>query len=110
VNTSSTRVELVWDVLDSPSLTEQQRKRVLDKLANRINSEGQLLLAEDGSRSQLQNRQRVTERFVELLAEALQVPKVRRKTKPPRSAREERLKAKKRRSEIKRLRGPVDSE
>ncbi|HEX6924323.1 MAG TPA: alternative ribosome rescue aminoacyl-tRNA hydrolase ArfB [Longimicrobiaceae bacterium] len=110
VNTSSTRVELVWDVLDSPSLTEQQRKRVLDKLANRINSEGQLLLAEGGSRSQLQNRQRVTERFVELLAEALQVPKVRRKTKPPRSAREERLKAKKRRSEIKRLRGPVDSE
>ena len=107
VNTSSTRVELVWDIAGSPSLTEQQRKRVMEKLANRINSEGELLLAESGSRSQLQNREAVTERFVELLADALHVPKPRRKTRPPRASREKRLQAKKRRSEVKRLRGPV---
>lgn len=110
VNTSSTRMELVWDVATSPSLTEQQRKRVLEKLGNRINSEGQLLLAEGGSRSQHQNREAVTERFISLLAEALHVPKPRRKTRPPRSSREKRLKAKKHRSEVKRMRGPVKTD
>lgn len=107
VNTSSTRVELAWDVAGTPSLTEEQRERVLDKLGNRINSEGVLLLTEGGSRSQHQNKEAVTERFVALLAEALHVPKPRKKTKPSRAARERRLQAKKRRSETKRLRGPI---
>lgn len=107
VNTSSTRVELAWNVAGSPSLTEAQRARILDKLGNRINSEGELLLTEGGSRSQHQNKEAVTERFVELVREALFVPKPRRKTKPPRAAREQRLQSKKRRSEVKRLRGPV---
>jgi ribosome-associated protein len=107
VNTSSTRIELIWDAAGSPSLSEEQRARVLEKLGNRINAEGQLLLAESGSRSQLQNREKVTERFVQLLAEALHVPRPRRKTKPPKSEREKRLKEKKQRSEVKRMRGPV---
>lgn len=107
VNTSSTRIELIWDVAATPSLSEAQRVRVQEKLSNRINGEGQLLLAEGGSRSQLQNREAVTERFVELLAAALHVPRPRRKTKTPRAERERRLQAKKRRSEVKRLRGPV---
>lgn len=110
MNTSSTRIELLWDVAGTPSLTEQQRKRVLDKLANRINTEGQLLLAEGGSRSQQQNREAVIARFMELVAEALHVPKPRRRTKPPKSSREQRLQDKKHRSEIKRLRGPLDGE
>ena len=108
VNTSSTRVELVWDVANSPSLTEQQRARVLEKLSNRINAEGQLLLADSGSRSQHQNREAVVERFVQIVAEALHVPKRRKRTRPPKAAKERRLKAKKQRSEVKRLRGPVD--
>jgi ribosome-associated protein len=107
VNTSSTRIELIWDVAGTPSLTEAQRARVQEKLANRINAEGRLLLAESGSRSQLQNREVVTARFVELLADALHVPRPRRKTRPPQAERERRLQAKKRRSEVKRLRGPV---
>jgi ribosome-associated protein len=107
VNTSSTRIELIWDVAGTPSLTEAQRARVQEKLANRINAEGRLLLAESGSRSQLQNREVVTARFVELLADALHVPRPRRKTRPPKAERERRLQAKKRRSEVKRLRGPV---
>lgn len=108
VNTSSTRVELVWDVANSPSLTEQQRARVLEKLSNRINAAGQLLLADSGSRSQHQNREAVVERFVQIVAEALHVPKRRKRTRPPKAAKERRLKAKKQRSEVKRLRGPVD--
>ena len=107
VNTSSTRIELIWDAAGSPSLTEEQRARVLEKLGNRINAEGRLLLAESGSRSQHQNREAVTERFVQLLAEALHVPRPRRKTKPPKAEREKRLKEKKQRSEVKRMRGPV---
>jgi len=107
VNTSSTRVELVWNVNDSPSLTDAQRSRIQEKLANRINSAGELLITEGGSRSQHQNREAVTDRLRELLEEALHVPKPRRKTRPPRASREKRLQSKKRRSEIKKMRGPV---
>ena len=107
VNTSSTRVELAWDVGQTPSLTDAQRARVMEKLANRINSEGVLLLTEGGSRSQHQNREAVVVRFRALLAEALHVPKPRKRTRPPRAAKERRLQAKRQRSETKRLRGPV---
>jgi ribosome-associated protein len=108
VNTSSTRVELVWNVTASPTLTEPQRARIAERLANRINSEGELLLAESGSRSQAQNKEAVVERLVELLRDALHIPKARRKTRPPRAAHERRLESKKRRSETKRMRGPVE--
>ncbi|CAN5626971.1 alternative ribosome rescue aminoacyl-tRNA hydrolase ArfB [soil metagenome] len=110
VNTSSTRVELVWNVVDSPSLTDAQKSRIQEKLANRINAAGELLIAEGGSRSQHQNREAVTDRLCELLEEALHVPKPRRKTRPPRASREKRLQSKKRRSEIKKMRGPVRPE
>lgn len=107
VNTSSTRVELLWNVAGSPSLTEAQRDRILEKLANRIDSEGVLHLAASEHRSQHQNREAAVERFVELLRQALHVPRPRRKTRPPRASRERRLQSKKRRSEVKRMRGPV---
>jgi ribosome-associated protein len=110
VNTSSTRIELVWDVAASPSLTGEQRARLLEKLATRIDSEGQLHLDSSGSRSQHRNREDVTERFRELIAQALKVPRPRRPTKPPRASKEARLKAKKERSEVKRSRTRVDSE
>ncbi|MGI9179278.1 MAG: alternative ribosome rescue aminoacyl-tRNA hydrolase ArfB [Longimicrobiaceae bacterium] len=108
VNTSSTKVELTWNVAGSPGLTEEQRSRILEKLANRIDGEGVLHLTESGSRSQHQNRETVTERLQELVRQALHVPKPRKKTKPTRASRERRLQAKKRRSETKRLRGPVN--
>lgn len=107
VNTSSTRVELVWDVDASPSLSDAQRERIREKLANRISQEGTLLLAAADSRSQHQNKEAATERFQELLREALVVPKPRRKTRPTRASREKRLHSKKHRSETKRLRGRV---
>lgn len=110
VNTSSTRVELAWDVAGSPSLDGAQRALLLEKLANRINSEGVLLLTEGGSRSQHRNREAVTERFQELVRAALHVPRPRRKTRPTRASRERRIQSKKRRSEVKRLRGPVGYE
>lgn len=110
VNTSSTRVELVWDVAGSPSLDERQRQRLLKKLASRLTGEGVLQLADASTRSQHRNREAVTERFREIVAEALIVPKPRKKTRPPKAAKERRLRAKKHRSEVKRLRGPVKGE
>lgn len=107
VNTSSTRIELVWDVAASPSLTEPQRQRILSRLANRISQEGLLQLSDAGTRSQHRNREAVTGRLSELLAEALVVRKPRKKTRPTKASRERTRQAKKRRAEVKRLRGPV---
>lgn len=108
VNTSSTRIELTWNVAESPSLNEIQRERIMEKLANRIDDSGVLRLTASTSRSQLQNREEATARFVKLIAAALHVPKPRRKTRPPTASREERLKSKKKRSETKKMRAPVD--
>jgi ribosome-associated protein len=108
VNTSSTRVEVTWDVAQSPSLSDEQRARLREKLANRINTEGVLLLAASDHRSQHQNKEAATERLVELVRQALVIPKPRKKTRPSRAQREARLHAKKRRSEIKRQRSSLD--
>jgi len=109
VNTSSTRVELVWDVGASPSITEEQRELIRTKLANRISGEGTLLLAASEHRSQHQNKEAVTGRFADLLRAALIVPKKRKKTRPPRGASEARLRAKKQRSQVKKMRsGPIE--
>lgn len=107
VNTSSTRVELVWDVKASPALTEEQRERLLHKLAKRITEDGLLRLNSSGSRSQHQNKEDVTERFARVIEQALQKPKPRRKTKPPRASKEARLKEKKQRSQTKSRRGRI---
>lgn len=110
VNTSSTRVEVEFDVASSPSLTDTQRALIMEKLATRIDGAGILRLASSTSRSQHQNREEVTARMAMLLAEALVRPKPRRKTKVPRAVKEARLREKKQRSETKRRRGPVQSD
>jgi ribosome-associated protein len=101
-----TQVELLFDIARSPSLSEEQRARLQEKLAGYIDREGTLHLVSRESRSQLRNRQRVTARFQALLRHALQVPKRRHPTQPSAAAREQRLRHKKRRGEIKRERRP----
>jgi ribosome-associated protein len=104
VNTSSTRVEVWWDVAGSPSLSDDQRGRLLERMASRLDSAGRLRLVSGGSRSQLRNREEVTERLRELVAAALATPKIRKRTKPSRAAKAARLDAKRRRSATKRER------
>lgn len=104
VNTSSTRVELWWDLVGSPSLSAAQRQWLRTRLETRLDSAGWLRLVSTGSRSQLQNRKEVTERFQVLLAQALVIPKKRKKTRPSRAARERRLSSKKKVSAKKELR------
>lgn len=107
VNTSSTRVELLWDVGASPSVSEEQRALIREKLSNRIDGEGVLHLVSSEHRSQHQNREAVTKRLAELLRRALHVPRARKKTRPTAASREERLKSKKLRSQTKRTRGRI---
>ena len=106
VNTSSTRIEVWWDIARSPTLSEEQRSRLLARLASRLDGSGRLRLVSGGSRSQLRNREDVTARLQELVAGALVVPKRRKPTKPSRAARAARLEAKRRRSTRKRERRP----
>ena len=108
VNTSSTRIEVRWDVAGSPALSDAQRAQLLSRLAARLDSSGQLRLVAAGSRSQLRNREEVTERLRAVVAEALKVRKSRRRTKVPRAAKERRLDMKKKRGDVKRMRGKVD--
>lgn len=109
VNTSATRVELGWDVARSPSLSEEQRARLLERLATRLDGAGRLRVVASASRSQLRNREAALERLRELVARALEVPKVRRPTQPSRAAKAARLEAKRRRAAIKReRRAPPD--
>ncbi|HKJ92839.1 MAG TPA: alternative ribosome rescue aminoacyl-tRNA hydrolase ArfB [Longimicrobiales bacterium] len=110
VNTSSTKVELLWDVAGTPSLSDGQRARVLKRLANRIDNDGVLHMSESGSRSQHRNREVLTERFAELVRKALRRKKRRIPTKPTKASRERRLRSKKRRSRKKKLRKPPEPE
>ena len=93
VNTSSTRIEVWWDVAGSPSLTPEQRTQLLERLGPRLDSSGRLRLVSSGSRSQLRNREDVTERLRSVVAGALAVRKKRKLTKPSRAAKAARLEA-----------------
>jgi ribosome-associated protein len=110
VNTSSTRVEVTWDVAGSPALSEEQRQRLLARLASRLDGAGQLRLVSSSTRSQLRNREDVTERLREVVAQALVVPKPRKRTRTPRAAKAARLESKRRRSATKRDRRPPRGE
>ena len=102
VNTTSSRVEVVWDVRRSGALTDDQRARLEEKLASKLDSTGALRVVAADTRSQAQNRALALSRLAEVVRAALVVPKVRRKTKPTRGSKEARLDTKKRRSSTKR--------
>lgn len=104
VNTSSTRIELLWSPAASDALTASQRARVLDKLAARLDAEGFVRVVSSESRSQRQNRVAAEERLAELVRRALVVPKKRIPTTPSRAAKARRLEGKRRRGEKKRMR------
>ncbi|MFL5402705.1 MAG: alternative ribosome rescue aminoacyl-tRNA hydrolase ArfB [Gemmatimonadales bacterium] len=110
VNTSSTRIEVWWDIAGSPTLTPEQRAQLLERLRPRLDSSGRLRLVSSGTRSQLRNREDVTERLQSVVAAALAPRKKRKATKPSRAAKAARLEAKRRRSTIKERRRPPSNE
>ncbi|HEV8197865.1 MAG TPA: alternative ribosome rescue aminoacyl-tRNA hydrolase ArfB [Gemmatimonadales bacterium] len=107
VNTSSTRVELWWNLRASSALSDPQRTLLEARLGHRMDQDGWIRLVESGSRSQLRNKETVTERFLALVAEALRPPKVRKPTRVSRTQKAKRLETKRQRADVKRLRGKV---
>lgn len=107
VQKSSTRVELLFDVANSPSLNDTQRARVSDRLKGYIDTAGLLHLVAQSERSQLRNREEATARFQALMRQALKRRKRRKRTQPSAASRERRLRSKKHRSQIKDWRGDI---
>ena len=104
VNRRETRVELLFDVQNSPSLSEEQRDQLLQRLANKIDGEGILHIVASSHRSQLRNRERALKLFVRTLQTGLRVRQRRLPSRPSRQSRERRLAQKRQRSETKKLR------
>lgn len=106
VNTTDSKVELRWDIPGSNALDETQRARLLERLSPRLTTDGVLILTGQEHRSQHRNREAVLARFRSIVGEALAPPRQRRRTRPTRASKERRLRAKRERSETKRLRKP----
>jgi ribosome-associated protein len=99
-NVTASRVEAVFDVVASPSLSDRQRARLLERIGPRVTA-----VAQD-ARSQLRNRELALERLRLKLEAALRVAPPRHPTRPTRASRERRLGAKRANSERKRGRNP----
>ncbi|HEX9712002.1 MAG TPA: alternative ribosome rescue aminoacyl-tRNA hydrolase ArfB [Actinomycetota bacterium] len=105
VNKRATRAEVVFDLLGSPSIPGELKRRAKRRLRARLDTRGRLRVVADDERTQRANREIALERLTDLLRAAFEPPPPpRRKTKPTRSARERRLSEKKRRGVIKRAR------
>lgn len=94
-NVTASRVEAVFDVRASQTLTDAQKERIITKLGPRVTAVSQ------DARSQLRNREVALERLRERLAAALHVPRARRPTRPTKASKQRRLQAKKARGERK---------
>jgi ribosome-associated protein len=104
VNKVSTKVELIFYVEASRILTEEQKQMIRERLGNRIRKDGAIHLTSQEARTQMGNKEIVTERFFALIEKALTPVKKRKKKKVSPAEKEKRLKEKKDRSQKKELR------
>ncbi len=107
VNKVETMVMGYWNIQSSQLITDQQKQLLLEKLANRINKEGTLILKSQVHRSQLANKAEVIEKINHLISVALTPKKARIATKPSKAAKEKRIESKKKQSEHKQSRKKV---
>lgn len=101
VNKVSTKAMLRWQVAATPSLPEAVRRRFLARYANRVNGEGELVLAADEHRVQSRNISACLEKLHAMITAVLAAPRRRKKTRPTRAAVEKRIHSKQRKSEKK---------
>ncbi|MEK7191945.1 MAG: alternative ribosome rescue aminoacyl-tRNA hydrolase ArfB [Patescibacteria group bacterium] len=99
VNKTSTKVELRWNVDQSAAFTNEQKFLIKEKLKNRINQLGELIVVAQDERSQAQNRELAMKKLNDLVVIALTPEKERIATKPTKGSKEERLSGKKRQSQ-----------
>jgi ribosome-associated protein len=107
----SSRVTLWFDVVNSPSLSPEQKELIQNRLATRIGKNGVLRVISQQTRSQLENRELAIERFAELLRDALKQVPIRKKTRVSRGAKLRRLEEKRQRAMLKSERSkkvPID--
>ena len=104
VNKVATKVTLLFPVIDSAALTDEQKSRLAQRLANRISRDGLLHVTSERHRTRSANQRDAVQRFAALVAEALTPPKTRHATRIPSSSKRRRLERKRRQSEKKRLR------
>lgn len=108
VNKVSTAVQLRFDVMNSPSLPEGVRERLIRLAGKRMSGRGILTIDARRFRTQERNRQDALDRLVGLIRKAAQRPKARVKTRPTSASKRRRLESKVRRGETKRMRRPVE--
>jgi ribosome-associated protein len=108
VNKVNTRVELRFNILNSSLLTSEEKGIICEKLKNRINNEGELIITSQSGRTQLLNKKSVVEKFFDLVAKALTIKPYRRPTRPTLRSESERLYKKKKKGTIKKLRKSLD--
>jgi len=108
VNKVETKVEARWNIQNSALFTEEQKKIIQKKLANKINDAGNLIVTASSDRSQIGNKEIVIKKINELVTKALHIPKKRKPSKVPQAVIEKRMKNKKIKGEIKELRKRVD--
>lgn len=108
VNKVATKAELRFDVRNSTLLTEEERTTLEEKLANKLTTEGELVLTHQTERTQLANKEKVTKKFYRLIEKAFEKPKSRKVTKPSKASVEERISRKKQKGDIKEGRKKVD--
>ena len=104
VNKVATAVQLRFDAVQSPSLPEEVRQRLIRLAGSRMTTDGILVIDARRFRTQERNRQDALNRLIELIRQATHKPKVRRKTRPSLKSKERRLEAKRMRGQAKRMR------
>ena len=107
VNKVETMVEGYFDIAQTNLLSEEQKQLVREKLSNRINSDGLLLVKSQVHRSQLSNKEEVVTKMNQLLQSALKKQKKRVPTKPSKAAKEKRIESKKKNAELKQARQKI---
>ena len=104
VNKVGTKVELRFSLSSTSVFSEEEKQMIFTKLKNKITKDGEIVLVSQSERSQLMNKIVVTEKFYDLISQALTVQKKRRSTKPTLSSKIKRLEGKRVRGNIKKLR------
>lgn len=101
VNKTSSRVEIFWNIASSRAISDDERSRLLAKLASKLTTEGSIRVVASDMRSQSRNRELAEERLADRVRRALIIPRKRRPTKPTRASKEARLEDKKRQAKKK---------
>ena len=110
VNKVASAIHLRFDIANSTALPDRARRRLLGMEDSRITSDGVLIIKSQEHRTQERNRRTAIERLCELIQTALIEPKPRKKTRPSKAAKQQRLDGKRRRANIKKTRGRIDSD